>query len=690
MAVEASNPSQGMNLNSLSGYTDGFFLINWMNGADAWVFGDGDQERRPEESELDIDANGWLKSLPNAGGEVEPAKAYVFYTQDMKPTNFIMEWTGEGTIQPFTEYEVIGPNKIRIPFNAVYEETAPDGKITRKDDGLGFLITETDPNKTGNHIRDIKIYEEKYADLAANGELYNPKWFNQIDDFRVLRTHEAQDTNDANVRDWSTTVESADSALWARRGQGVPYEVTVKLANDAKTDLWINIPHTASDDYMRKAAAYIRDNLDNDLRVYVEYSNEYWTEQFDQHQWFKDRGQEMFGDAPFANAQAYSVRAAEMADIFTEVFGAAEGARLYPLLTMSSNASIEEIEAMLNAPANTAKGGEKPIDSNFKHLATDGYFGWFTPDPAMEARIKNWMKQPDQGFDEARDFLLPQARDELPEKWEKGKAIAEKYGLSFGLYEGGALLQNTTDDVNADPEITAYNLRFSQSKEMAELYKVTLDEWKEIGGQEFAWYAATGRPGFYGDYGLWNGPDFRPEPRTEEIIKANRDAASWKDGRDPDVFANGRYDMGGEGNDRLDGTKLDDRLYGLAGDDTIRTGAGDDLLVGGFGNDRLNGGAGKDKLDGGRGDDILRGGAGADVFIFEKDHGRDKVRDFKDGIDKLQIEGLDPVIAAAAISITAAGQDTLVFIDWGDGMTQIRLEDTRKQQISIADDFLFS
>jgi hypothetical protein len=708
MQLKSISPSQGINLGGIGAYSDNFMLINWMKGADAWVFGDGSAERRPSEGELDIDANGWLKSLPVKDGTTEPAKAYVFYTQAMKPTTFIMEWKGEGDIQPFTDYKVIGPNKIKVTFNPDYDDIGPDGQPIRKDDGFGFLINTTDPNKTGNYIRDIKIYEAKYADLIEHGESYNPKWFNKIDDFRVLRTHGSQDTNFTSVTDWSQTIESKDSALWSRTGQGVPYEVLVDIANDAKSDLWITIPHTANDDYIRKAATYIKDNLSKDLRVYVEYSNEYWTEIFFQHKYFNNLGKEKFGDAPFANAQAYAVKAANVADIFSDVFGKADDARLYPVLTVPASADAAEIEAVLNAPANVAIGGKKPIDSNFKHLATDGYFAWFTPFGPMEERIKKWIKQPDQGFDEARDYLIAQIRDEFPEKWARVKSIADKYELSMGVYEGGALLQNTVNDDNPNPVYTDYNHRFYQSKEMAEVYKAALQEWQKIGGQAFAWFADVGRAGFYGDYGLWNGPDFKPEPRTNAIIDANSKPAWWNDGRDPAVFKNGRYDMGGTKSDIMTGTALGDRLYGLAGDDALRGLAGNDLLVGGLGidrlvgaagddhldggegRDRLNGGTGSDRIDGDLGNDLLTGGADRDIFQFRKSADVDKITDFTDKIDKIEVTGLSAEAAKTAITVTKSGSATLIRIDWGDTTSSIRLENTKSEVISLAEDFIFS
>lgn len=115
---------------------------------------------------------------------------------------------------------------------------------------------------------------------------------------------------------------------------------------------------------------------------------------------------------------------------------------------------------------------------------------------------------------------------------------------------------------------------------------------------------------------------------------------------------------GGDGNDYLDGGWGDDKLYGGAGDDTLKGdlgndvldgGAGNDVLKGGWGNDTLKGGAGNDALDGGAGDDVLEGGAGNDTltggwgrdrFVFEQNGGHDRITDFNNWMDKIDMRGV--------------------------------------------------
>ena len=82
-----------------------------------------------------------------------------------------------------------------------------------------------------------------------------------------------------------------------------------------------------------------------------------------------------------------------------------------------------------------------------------------------------------------------------------------------------------------------------------------------------------------------------------------------------------------------------DKLYGKAGNDKLYGGTGSDGLVGDSGNDRLYGESGKDRLNGGSGNDILTGGSGADSFRFTGKWGADKIADFANGVDRIDLRG---------------------------------------------------
>lgn len=79
----------------------------------------------------------------------------------------------------------------------------------------------------------------------------------------------------------------------------------------------------------------------------------------------------------------------------------------------------------------------------------------------------------------------------------------------------------------------------------------------------------------------------------------------------------------------------------------------DNLLWGSAGADTLNGGAGDDRLYDGAGSDVLTGGGGADVFIFARDGAVDRITDFTDGQDRIDLRDWGRIYSAQSLQIIA-------------------------------------
>ena len=79
-----------------------------------------------------------------------------------------------------------------------------------------------------------------------------------------------------------------DQAHWGNRN-GVPYEMQIALSNELQQDLWLNIPHAATDDFITQLAQLVNEQLDPDLRVWIEYTNEAWNGSFAQNDYIRER-----------------------------------------------------------------------------------------------------------------------------------------------------------------------------------------------------------------------------------------------------------------------------------------------------------------------------------------------------------------------------------------------------------------
>ena len=118
-----------------------------------------------------------------------------------------------------------------------------------------------------------------------------------------------------------------------------------------------------------------------------------------------------------------------------------------------------------------------------------------------------------------------------------------------------------------------------------------------------------------------------------------------------DVVLNFENVRGRDGNKQIYGTDDANIVQGSTGSDLIDGRGGDDILVGDFGrntgssgapagyDDDIRGGAGDDLLSGDLGSDILTGGSGADRFVVDTYYGTDRITDFEDGVDTLELYG---------------------------------------------------
>ena len=151
---------------------------------------------------------------------------------------------------------------------------------------------------------------------------------------------------------------------------------------------------------------------------------------------------------------------------------------------------------------------------------------------------------------------------------------------------------------------------------------------------------------------------------------------------------------GDSGNDELEGNHHD-QLFGGTGDDILSTqdGGGHNVLKGGKGNDILRGGH-DDTLYGNSGDDyielyggnnIVYGGSGSDLFELADGELPDEVnyiKDFKAGIDKVQIRNIEGLNSFDDLTFVQDGKHVVVSFD-GDDIAV--LEKVKLEQIDALD-----
>lgn len=591
---------------------------------------------------LPRDADGWPTRVP-AGRRLITAVG-VDPTDDAIPDRYVVLFDGDGAL------EFIGATVLE----------ARDGRVRVEvtgGEGAGFahlfvLIARTNPR---DHVRNIRVVREDQLKAFEGGEIFNPAFLARLKDFTMLRFMDWMCTNDSVV----TTPETrrrVSSASWTNenvwdssRRAGVPIEIVVELANRVGADAWINVPHGADDALVRAYAEIVRDRLDPRLKVYVEYSNEVWNFGFGQAQETFEAAQGRWSEA-FARRctgspdrgtawmQLYGLRAAEVMDIFSDVFGRDARTRLIRVAaTQTAFLGLEE--AVLEAPLAVCEGKRPPKES-FDAYAVTGYFeGGLYADGNIsfidnvpevrrfarqgEAGLAKAFRQMDKGdlFPTQEGFIsLEDPSDDGVTTGLRGlfayhADVARRNGLKLVAYEGGPHLFSSFETTRG---LTDFFAKLNRDRRMGDLVTKMLDLFKDAGGTRFAYFADV-EP--YSEFGFWGALESVYQTRSakfDAITAWSRDnTLPDRDRRDPAAFVDGVVFAGG--------SKADTRTFG----------AGNDRARGGKGNDEFDGGPGSDILDGGPGRDTLTGGAGPDRFrIASPKEAGDTVTDFE-AIDRI-------------------------------------------------------
>ncbi|HEY9634213.1 MAG TPA: cellulose-binding protein [Coleofasciculaceae cyanobacterium] len=472
------------------------------------------------------DANGWIKSIPKRGTnpkQYNSVGTIFLWNGGFKPGRYILTYDGEGVVEASNSAKK--NEALSKPNRQVYD--IPDTTVGNS--GLKVAIKQTDPNGTGNYIRNIKFFREDQESLLKAGEIFNPDFINIVKPFKFLRAMSWMATNDGNEqKNWDDLVKITDYN-WAgqefitpsRKRGGAPIDVLTALANKTSSDLWLNIPHQATDDYVTKFAQKVKETLDPKLNVYIEYSNEVWnwSPAFSQSHWAVEQAKARWGeDKPDRGADFnafYGMRASQVINIWKSVFGNQADRVKGVMATQTAWKGLEENRLQCVAYAKEEK--QPPCYKSFDLYAITGYFGAALSQPENADTVKKWMREPDGGYAKALNFLrtgqgLGTNAGSLPDvqadrTYHKG--VADRYGLKLVTYEGGP------DFVSQDKEIQQWLNKLRKRPELKELYTEFLNDWKNKGGSLYSHHVIMGG----GEYSAVDGT-YVEDPNTSAVYQA--------------------------------------------------------------------------------------------------------------------------------------------------------------------------
>jgi hypothetical protein len=473
----------------------------------------------------EVDANGW------------PNKDFR-YTFDNRP---VAEFLQGGTIDD--------PEVYRIDYSGIYKGSFTGQAILRVYDGnftitnpvytaatntttfdltvgpvgpghsliqLDFVdtkLTSTSPVNSG--IRNFKLIRPGYA--ANTSKVFTDAYIAALKsaNFSTLRfmgiseingniTGEAFAPDNVNLQTWTKRIKTsyASQSRIAALGNldALSYEYQIQLCNLVNKDLWLNIPIAVDADYITQLATLVKNNLNSNLNVYVEHSNEVWNtrSEFKQYLWNKNTAEKEVSAGAnydydkisttnqyyrdFWAGRRHAKRTRDIVLAFASVFG--QG---------SINTRVRGVLAGHSADAAAGQFGNM-----LKYLKEN--YG----DP------KNYMytiaggayyNEPGKDVSSVDEILTDMEADIVAKKTNRVKYItlAKDYGLigGYSAYEGGPHWKNQ-NTVNI-----ANRIRAIRDPRQADLLKKNLTEYFwDLGGNLAMHFGLANSYDRFGPFGL--------------------------------------------------------------------------------------------------------------------------------------------------------------------------------------------
>ena len=466
-----------------------------------------------------LDSEGWPVKMPRALGSIG-----TLILTDMPPQattlkgRYLLRFEGQGVIEVTGRAENVRYGKNEVRFDYAPGPGSVDIRIQR--------MHRSDPPRNITVVR-----EDRAADFDA-GARFNPDWTQHLTGMKVLRFMDWMGTNDSLIAAWEDRPRPEDVTYALR---GVPVEVMVALANELGIDPWFNMPHLADDGYVTAFATYVEEALNEDRKAYVEFSNEVWNWQFTQTQWADEMAQARWNEAE-KGMQFYGLRAAEVARIWTDVFGGEAEARLRNVIASQTGWLGLEREA-LEAPLYQAeKAGNRAPATAFDAYAITGYFGGVLGLEDNAELVKDWLSESlelaraegeaeglsgsalddyikTHRFDAATARAAKDLRnggisglendtlaDLIGRVWPYHAAVARAHDLDLVMYEGGSHVVGLGAQVN-DESLTAFFHHLNYAPQMGALYTDLMAGWLAVGGQLFTHYSDVYAPTKWGSWG---------------------------------------------------------------------------------------------------------------------------------------------------------------------------------------------
>lgn len=154
-------------------------------------------------------------------------------------------------------------------------------QLLAQDDFLNIMTLEYRKQQSKEASEPLK---DKLAVLRLKTLEYNWNYVYPNEDYgNCLMKYARTSENRANLTDqfWGNSYITPEE-----KWRGLPYEVIVALINHTEANVWVNIPHNASIDYVTDISKYFKETINPDSTIFIELSNEVWNGGFAGQKYF--------------------------------------------------------------------------------------------------------------------------------------------------------------------------------------------------------------------------------------------------------------------------------------------------------------------------------------------------------------------------------------------------------------------
>ncbi len=574
-AAAPSRSGVGMNLTSVNSYSAEIPTIDLMKKASAWItqcqdgkgtctgFATGARGYDTlEEASLDLDANGWVRSLP---ASTDATVKYRTVTTKL----------AEAGVQLAGIYTVVYDGQGTLTYGGPVTKvsSAPGRDVINIASSTNAVFLNITSTSSSNYLRNIRVYlpggacASDLATYAADasactattgafvpfekfpaGTTWHPAFIASLKGFRTLRFMDWGQTNYTPAVAWTDRTPAAARTWYST--VGVPLESMFDLAAKTGANPWMNIPAHASDDYVHQFGKFAHAHLPGGQKLALEYGNEMWNYTFKPTQWVLQQAiatwptqAAVTSNQTVLQLNWYAMRLAQVCSIVKGEFGSDAANVQCVANTQAANSwATDQVLQCTYAKAILGNACSHYIDA----VAIAPYFGSYIGNASgTAAMIATWYADADGGLarlfeeingtDAATGAAMTAPMASVGGKLQSGalaqaagwmtatKAVTAKYGLPMWAYEGGQSLIPSTDAML--PVMAAAN----RDARMGASYETMMKNWRDAGGQTFMLFADAS---VYARGGFWGlrESQFGTSPKWNVAVKYRDNVGCWWSG----------------------------------------------------------------------------------------------------------------------------------------------------------------